>query len=178
MLAVCRQILRSIPSGPRRRPNAPLTIPLREWRDWIGRSPRIGRPADHQAALRDLLSALNLDSGDVRWQVPLGDTPDSALTHELRITPASARDSGSRWRCPPVGGWSSLRVEHPHPYAVDSRDGTIKWSAELGAIGYRNPMTYRASNGVQFVVVATGLRNRATLQAFALPRRLGWWARD
>jgi glucose dehydrogenase len=55
-------------------------------------------------------------------------------------------------------------------YAVDTRDGTVKWSADLGQRAYANPMTYRTRNGTQFVVIATGAGEGATLQAFALRR--------
>jgi glucose dehydrogenase len=56
-------------------------------------------------------------------------------------------------------------------YAVDTRDGTIRWSADLGQRAYANPMTYRTRMGRQFVVIATGSGAGTSLQAFALPAR-------
>jgi glucose dehydrogenase len=56
-------------------------------------------------------------------------------------------------------------------YAVDTRDGAVRWSIDLGQRAYSNPMTYRTRSGTQFVVIATGSGEGATLQAFSLGRR-------
>ena len=61
-----------------------------------------------------------------------------------------------------TGGGSTL-------YAIDSRDGSTLWSADLEQNGYAVPMTYRTKAGKQFVVIATGAASGAKLQAFALP---------
>jgi glucose dehydrogenase len=61
-----------------------------------------------------------------------------------------------------TGGGSTL-------YAIDTRDGSTRWEASLGARGYANPMTYRTRSGRQFVVIATGGGSGAALTAFALP---------
>ena len=52
-----------------------------------------------------------------------------------------------------TGGGSTL-------YAIDSRDGSTLWSADLGQNGYAVPMTYRTKAGKQFVVIATGAATR------------------
>jgi glucose dehydrogenase len=54
-------------------------------------------------------------------------------------------------------------------YGLDARTGATLWSWELGGVGYANPMTYRTAAGRQFVVIATGREERASLMAFALP---------
>jgi quinoprotein glucose dehydrogenase/quinate dehydrogenase (quinone) len=54
-------------------------------------------------------------------------------------------------------------------YALDTRDGGVLWSQELGQRAYSVPMTYRTSSGRQFVVIASGAANGAKLTAFALP---------
>ena len=54
-------------------------------------------------------------------------------------------------------------------YAFDSQTGAELWSCVLGQVGYANPMTYRASDGRQYVVIATGRGAGARLMAFALP---------
>jgi glucose dehydrogenase len=53
--------------------------------------------------------------------------------------------------------------------AVDMGTGTIKWQVPLGEIGYANPMTWRGSDGVQRVAIATGAGTTAKLMVFALP---------
>jgi quinoprotein glucose dehydrogenase len=54
-------------------------------------------------------------------------------------------------------------------YAFDSETGAELWSGDLGQRGYANPMTYRASDGRQYVVIATGRGAGARLMAFARP---------
>jgi quinoprotein glucose dehydrogenase len=57
-------------------------------------------------------------------------------------------------------------------YALDTRDGRVLWQHALPAgRGYSNPITYRASNGVQYVVIATGAGEKAELVAFTLSAR-------
>jgi quinoprotein glucose dehydrogenase len=54
-------------------------------------------------------------------------------------------------------------------YAIDSENGTTRWSADLGQNAYSVPMTYKTKAGKQFVVVATGAASGAKLVAFSLP---------
>jgi quinoprotein glucose dehydrogenase len=45
----------------------------------------------------------------------------------------------------------------------------VLWQYELPmGRGYANPITYRSTDGVQYVVIATGGGERAELVAFAL----------
>ncbi len=53
-------------------------------------------------------------------------------------------------------------------YAIDSHTGEELWAAELGQVGYANPMTYRTSEGRQHVVIAAGRGAGTRLMAFAL----------
>jgi quinoprotein glucose dehydrogenase len=55
-------------------------------------------------------------------------------------------------------------------YALDKDTGRELWEADLGEPGFGNPMTYRAGDGRQFVIVAVGKKD-ARLMAFALPAR-------
>jgi glucose dehydrogenase len=61
-----------------------------------------------------------------------------------------------------TGGGSTL-------YAMDTQNGQVLWSADLGQNGYATPMTYRTKAGKQFVVIANGAATGAKLTAFALP---------
>jgi len=54
-------------------------------------------------------------------------------------------------------------------YALDTRDGRVLWQHKLPAgRGYANPISYRADNGVQYIVIATGGGDNAELVAFSL----------
>ena len=53
-------------------------------------------------------------------------------------------------------------------YALDTQEGSVRWEHDLGGVGYAVPMTYETANR-QFVVIATGAGEDATLKAFALP---------
>jgi glucose dehydrogenase len=60
-----------------------------------------------------------------------------------------------------TGGGSTL-------YAIDARNGSTLWAADLGQSAYAVPMTYRTKAGKQYVVIATGAATGAKLVAFAL----------
>ena len=55
--------------------------------------------------------------------------------------------------------------------AFDKSTGAELWAGDLDERGSGNPMTYATGSGRQFVVVATGVGERATLVAFALPQK-------
>jgi len=99
------------------------------------------------------LTALDLSSGEVRWQIPLGQIRRAGVTVP----------KGANWGSPNVGGPittaggltfiaatmdSKLR-------ALETRSGRELWSATLPVPGMAVPMTYRAG-GKQFVVIAAG----------------------
>ena len=122
-------------------------------------------------AYRDRLAAVDLATGDVRWQVPFGTVRD--------IGPVPLP-----WKAgvPNVGGplvtASGLifigAALDDYLRAVDVETGTELWKGRLPAGGQATPMTYRAG-GRQFVVIAAGGHSRAGTRlgdhvvAFALP---------
>ena len=100
------------------------------------------------------LVAVDMSSGDIRWQVPLGTLQDHS-------------------KVPPPNRWGSVLLGGPlataggvvfvgagmdHRFrAVDTESGRTLWTAPLPASAQANPMTYRArTGGHQFVVVAAG----------------------
>jgi len=148
-------------------PAAPLSVEV-EGRKWFGlrrttlRLPIVRPPYG-------TLTAIDLDSGNQLWQIPIGDTPHirrHPLLRGLDLPPLGI------WGAPgPVataagllfltGGGSEL-------FAIDAATGRVLHAADLDLAGYSNPMTYRASDGVQYVVVATGANRDIRLQAFQL----------
>jgi quinoprotein glucose dehydrogenase len=119
------------------------------------------------------LTAVDLATGDVRWEVPLGSSP------ELSSAVPQARDWGSLnfgGALVTAGGLAFIGAGRDavlRGFDVDT--GKVVWSAELPASAQATPMTYRAWSGKQFVVIAAGghsaLRSKLGdyVVAFALP---------
>jgi len=148
----------------------PITLLLPSWRSWwIGKSQETMLPLSKPPY--GTLSAYELSSGKRLWQVPLGDIPEvrsHPWLRALRLPPLGV--PGAPGGVATQGGLIFITGGGKVLYAVDQRDGAVRWSSDLGAIGYSNPMTYRARDGRQYVVVATGKGAGARLQAFVLPR--------
>jgi len=106
------------------------------------------------------LVAVNANTGDVVWEVPLG--LNEALPEGKRLTgnSGSAGPSVTAGGVVFVGATADRRLR-----AFDAKTGKELWSSRLGGQVNANPMIYRGKSGKQFVAaVATD-----TLVAFALP---------
>ena len=116
------------------------------------------------------LTAIDMATGQHRWQVPLGDTPDVRNHPALAGTPLPKYlgVSGAPGGVVTAGGLIFITGGGSVLYGVDTRSGAVAWEHDLGKVAYANPMTYRTKAGKQFVVVATGTGAGTTLRAFAL----------
>jgi quinoprotein glucose dehydrogenase len=112
------------------------------------------------------LSAVDLDSGTIRWQVPLG----SMALGLIRGLPALGGPIVT------AGGLvfiAAARDQYLRAFDIDS--GAELWRAKLPAGGQATPMTYLA-DGRQFVVIAAGGHARMgsklgdAIVAYALPK--------
>jgi quinoprotein glucose dehydrogenase len=115
------------------------------------------------------LVAIDLNTGEHRWEITIGDTPsvrNHPLLRNLNLPPLGV--AGSPGPIVTAGGLIFLTGGGSTLFAVDKSNGLILWQGDLGAQGYSVPMTYRTSEGRQFVVIATGAGNDAVLKAFAL----------
>ena len=106
------------------------------------------------------LVAVNANTGDIAWQVPLGTT--DAL-------PEGKKNTGGSGSAGPIvtgGGLVIVAATNDRRIrAFDSKNGKELWSAQLPAQGNANPITYTGKNGKQYVaIVATD-----SLHVFALP---------
>ena len=99
------------------------------------------------------LTALDLSSGEVRWQIPLGQIRRAGIT-----IPKSAN-----WGSPNVGGpittaggltFIGATMDNKLR-ALKTATGEELWSADLPVPGMAVPMTYRAG-GKQYLVIAAG----------------------
>jgi quinoprotein glucose dehydrogenase len=116
------------------------------------------------------LTALDLNTGKIRWQVPLG-TFDPAHTN----VPQGALSLGG-----PIvtaGGLAFIAgTWDPALRAFDLETGKEVWKGPLPASGHATPMTYKLAAGKQYVVIAAGGHAKIdeeaqsdALVAFALP---------
>jgi quinoprotein glucose dehydrogenase len=121
------------------------------------------------------LSAVDLRSGEIKWQVPLGSTRD--------LTPffVPARTLGTPNLGGPVvtaGGLVFIAAAMDNYLrAFDVETGKELWKGRLPAGGQATPMTYRAGAGNrQYIVIAAGghggldTKQGDYVVAFALPR--------
>ncbi len=116
------------------------------------------------------MTAIDLDHGTQKWQVPMGDTPsirNHPLLKDVALPPLGV--AGAVGGTVTKGGLIFATGGGNVLYALDTRDGSIRWQYTLPAgRGYSNPISYRAANGVQFIVIATGGGENAELLAFSL----------
>ena len=127
-----------------------------------------------------LLTAINLDKGEIAWQVPHGDTPDVVRNHPL-LKGMNIPKTGQNG---PVGlvvtktlvimGDPQVTTTPEHPRgamlrAYDKATGKQVGAVYLPAAQSGSPMTYM-SNGRQYIVVAiSGGAYSGEYIAFALP---------
>lgn len=135
------------------------------------RSLRLASGLPVQSPPYGTLTAYDLTVGDIAWQVPIGDTRSVRQNPALAGVPLPDRLGVSGAPGPIVtrGGLIFVTGGGDVLYAMDSRTGEELWSHDLGQDGYANPMTYRAGDGRQYVVIATGRGSGTRLMAFALP---------
>jgi quinoprotein glucose dehydrogenase len=97
------------------------------------------------------LTAINLQSGEHLWQVPLGEFPS---LKEKGVAPTGTDNHGG-----PLVTASGLIFIAATPdkkfRAYDKQNGNILWEMDLPAAGYASPSTY-AVNNRQYVVIACG----------------------
>lgn len=117
------------------------------------------------------LNAIDLNTGDYLWKVPLGEWPDLAKK--------GIRNTGTENYGGPVvtkGGVLFIAASRDeHIRAFDQKSGKELWKAKLPAAGYATPAVY-SLNDRQFVVIACGggkigTKSGQHYYAFALPQK-------
>jgi quinoprotein glucose dehydrogenase len=115
------------------------------------------------------LNAIDLNTGEYRWRVPLGEYPELVAQG---IPPTGTENYGG-----PVvtaGGLVIIAASRDeHIRAFDRRDGRELWRARLPAAGYATPAVY-SIDGRPFVVITCGGGKSGTpsgdaFVAFSLP---------
>ena len=117
-----------------------------------------------------VLSAIDLNTGEFAWRVPLGEHPE--LT--ARGIPRTGTETFGGSIVTAGGVVFIAGTKDERIRAFDKRTGALLWEHPLPAGGYATPSTYRVK-GRQYVVIAAGgagkLRTRAgdAFVAFSLP---------
>ena len=115
------------------------------------------------------LNAINLNTGEYVWQVPLGEYPE--LTKQ-GIPPTGTENHGG-----PIvtaGGLIFIAATYDENLrAFDRNTGKVVWEHKLPAGGFATPITYMV-NGKQYIAIAAGgarygLQPGNSYIAFALP---------
>jgi quinoprotein glucose dehydrogenase len=116
------------------------------------------------------LTAIDLNSGETKWTISLGDSPGVRNHPALRGVklPPKLGVVGAPGSLVTKGGLLFTTGGGRVLYAIDSRTGATLWEYDLGQVGYANPMTYRTSDGRQYVAIATGAGTSGKLMVFSL----------
>ncbi len=131
-----------------------------------------------------ILSAINLDRGEIMWQVPHGDTPDNIRTHPLLkgINIPKTGQAGTSGvglmvtKTLAVMGDPQITTTPEHPRGAMLRAYDKATGREVGAVWLPapqsgSPMTYLV-DGKQYIVVAvSGGNYSGEYLAFTLPAR-------
>ena len=119
-----------------------------------------------------VLTALDLNKGDLAWQVPLGEGSPSIRNNPLlkgvklpdRLGSPNSRGGALVTKA----GLVFIGGGDGYFYAFDTKSGREVWRTKIQYTNTANPMTYRTRSGRQFIVMATGTGVDNALLAFTL----------
>jgi glucose dehydrogenase len=106
------------------------------------------------------LTAIDANTGEVKWAVPLGIYENMPEGKQLLGNAGSAGPTVTGGGLVFIGATNDKRLR-----AFDSASGKQLWEAVLGNNANANPMSYRGKSGKQYVAINAG----GSIVAFALP---------
>lgn len=116
------------------------------------------------------LVAVNANTGDVAWRVPLGEFEELAAKGIITGTPQAGGSITTAGNLVFIGATTDSMFR-----AFDARNGRILWSDKLPASAHTSPATYMGRDGKQYVVVGAnggsffGSPTSDEVIAYALP---------
>ena len=119
------------------------------------------------------LTAVNVNTGEFAWQVPLGITDSLPPDKQKTGRPGNGGSIATAGGLVFIGATDDARFR-----AFDARTGKELWTVKLGGTAHATPSTYLGSDGRQYVVITStggGLLDAPltddSITAFALPVR-------
>ena len=113
-----------------------------------------------------LLHAINLNTGEYAWSVPLGNKP------ELQEGIQETGDTGSAGPTVTAGGLVFIAGTRDNKFrAFDKDTGEKRWEIDLPGFANANPSSYMV-DGKQYIVLSVGGNSKNTagsVMAFSLP---------
>lgn len=107
------------------------------------------------------LTAVDANTGAIKWQVPLGDFD------ELPEGRRTLGNAGSAGPTVTAGGLVFVGATNDRRFrAFDAQTGQMLWQAQLRGNANANPMSYRGRSGKQYVAINAG----GTIVAYSLSR--------
>jgi quinoprotein glucose dehydrogenase len=100
-----------------------------------------------------MLTAVSASTGEVKWESPFGQL------HGTEAIPQATAWGSIALGGPIVTAGGLIFMAgalHPAIYAFDVERGVQLWKGDLPTSARSTPMTYRASDGKQYVVVCAG----------------------
>ncbi len=116
------------------------------------------------------LVAINLNTGAIAWRVPQGDSPN-IRNHPALVgvkLPERLGVAGAPGTIVTKGGLVIVGGGDTALSVYDAKTGKELLRKELPRRATATPMTYRTKAGKQFIVIATGSGNTATLMAMGV----------
>lgn len=115
------------------------------------------------------VTAIDLNSGDRLWEIPIGDGPRAhPLLKNLNLPPLGDFVRGYPLLTKSLLFITNSGTSAPNFRAFNKRTGETIWEYTLPNSPSGTPMTYRV-NGKQYIVLAAGGRDKAELIALSLP---------
>jgi quinoprotein glucose dehydrogenase len=117
------------------------------------------------------MTAIDLNKGEIKWQVPIGDNLRIRNSPQLKGVnlPPLLGATANPGSLVTAGGLVFIGPGDQTFVALDKDTGQVIWVADRKTRVGGTPMTYSTRSGRQFVVIGTGNPGTMSIVAYALP---------